>query len=300
MAVTWGERMLSVVHRCDAFNQRLSKDDCIPFCIGSEQYGLVREDCWRELAKFPDVFVVDGKEKVVKLSEQLGTVEKRTEKVNEILMKLREDEVFHCLKGWRNEMYPVSKSYHAPPVFLIERAGAGLLGIKQYGCHLNGYFHTDESLLMWISRRSLNKPTFPDKLDNLAAGGLPVGMKVKDNIVKECYEEAAIPTDVASRAISVGSISYFFEDERGLFPETQFLFDLELAPDFKPVANDGEVEQFYCWPLDQVKEEISSGSFKPNCALVVLDFLIRHGYVTADNEQLYEVLVTSLHRIHPF
>lgn len=46
--------------------------------------------------------------------------------------------------------------------------------------------------------------------------------------------------------------SYFFEDERGLFPETQFLFDLELAPDFKPVANDGEVEQFYCWPLDQV------------------------------------------------
>ena len=33
----------------------------------------------------------------------------------------------------------------------------------------------------------------------------------------------------------------------------------------------------------QVKEEISSGSFKPNCALVVLDFLIRHGYVTADN-----------------
>ena len=33
-------------------------------------------------------------------------------------------------------------------------------------------------------------------------------MKVKDNIVKECYEEAAIPTDVASRAISVGSIRY--------------------------------------------------------------------------------------------
>ena len=28
---------------------------------------------------------------------------------------------------------------------------------------------------------------------------------------------------------------------------------------------------------------IASGDFKPNCALVILDFLVRHGYVTADN-----------------
>lgn len=74
------------------------------FCVGKEQYGVVREDSWRELSKFPDVFLIDERDRTVKLNEQLQTPDKRTEKVNEVLVKLREDQVFHCLKGWRNEV----------------------------------------------------------------------------------------------------------------------------------------------------------------------------------------------------
>ena len=35
--------------------------------------------------------------------------------------------------------------------------------------------------------------------------------------------------------------------------------------------------------LYQVKDEIATDDFKPNCALVVLDFLIRNGFVSPDN-----------------
>ena len=53
--------------------------------------------------------------------------------------------------------------------------------------------------------------------------------------------------------ILFSSISYFFEDQRGLFPEVQFVYDLEVPRDFKPECNDGEVEAFYCWTIAEVR-----------------------------------------------
>lgn len=38
--------------------------------------------------------------------------------------------------------------------------------------------------------------------------------------------------------------SFFYESERGLFPDTEFVFDLELPPDFIPRNQDNEVEKF--------------------------------------------------------
>ena len=35
-----------------------------------------------------------------------------------------------------------------------------------------------------------------------------------------------------------------------------------------------------------MKEKIATDDFKPNCALVVLDFMIRHGLVTPDNGEV--------------
>ena len=46
--------------------------------------------------------------------------------------------------------------------------------------------------------------------------------------------------------------SYFYEDERGLFPECQFVFDLEVPESFTPVNADGEVESFSLMDVDQV------------------------------------------------
>ena len=43
----------------------------------------------------------------------------------------------------------------------------GLLGIRQYGVHMNGYIYdADNELKMWIGRRSPTKPTYPGMLDN--------------------------------------------------------------------------------------------------------------------------------------
>jgi len=45
---------------------------------------------------------------------------------------------------------------------------SGLLGVKQYGVHMNGYVKTkDGEYKLWIAKRSLTKATYPGMLDNM-------------------------------------------------------------------------------------------------------------------------------------
>jgi hypothetical protein len=55
-----------------------------------------------------------------------------------------------------------------------------------------------------------------------------------------------------------------------------------------------QVEEFMLWDLERVAGVISgSEEYKPNCCLVIIDFLIRHGYLTPE-EPGYLDLVRSL------
>ncbi len=54
----------------------------------------------------------------------------------------------------------------------IERAAATQFGVKAYGVHVNGYVESpSRGLCLWVARRSRDKPTWPGKLDHIAAGG---------------------------------------------------------------------------------------------------------------------------------
>lgn len=46
--------------------------------------------------------------------------------------------------------------------------------------------------------------------------------------------------------------SYTYEDEEGVFAESQFVYDLELPLEFKPRVGDGEVQDFYLMPIEKV------------------------------------------------
>lgn len=76
---------------------------------------------------------------------------------------------------------------------------------------------------------------------------------------------------------------FYFESERGLFPNTEFVFDLELPLEFVPQNADGEVQKFELLTAAQCIERILTPDFKTTSAPVTLDFLIRHGFVSAEN-----------------
>ncbi len=70
-----------------------------------------------------------------------------------------------------------------------------------------------------------------------------------------------------------------------------FLYDLRLPADFAPRNTDGEVEAFYDWPMEWVIETVrKTDEFKFNCALVVIDFLIRHGFIPPQHLEYVELI----------
>ncbi len=181
------------------------------------------------------------------------------------------------------------------PEFLIDREAAAWFGIRAYGQHINGFVRDRERLSMWIGRRSQSKRNFPGKLDHLAAGGLPYGIDLQENVRKECWEEAGIPGEISRAAQSVGALTYCRQTRHGLKPDTIFCYDLELSQDFCPQCTDGEVERFYLMDVEEVRERVrDSDEFKPNCSLVIIDFLIRHGQISPDAPEYVE-MIQALH-----
>ena len=48
--------------------------------------------------------------------------------------------------------------------------------------------------------------------------------------------------------------------------------------------------------VDEVRRAMAEGRFKPNCALYLVDFLVRHGIVTAQNAPDYRDILARLQR----
>lgn len=100
-------------------------------------------------------------------------------------------------------------------------------------------------------------------------------------------QEASIPLDISKNIISAGCVSFFFESERGLFPNTEYVYDLELPIDFVPFNADGEVQGFELLPANECLERVFSPEFKTTSAPVIIDFLIRHGFISPEKGKLF-------------
>lgn len=260
------------------------------FRVDGIEVGRVKDDFAAALGNFPDVFSVSGDG--VELAEGLSGFEQRTKAVDRVSRKLAERRV---IRGWREEQFPVATSFKSPALFHMERAAVPLFGVRAYGVHMNGFLGAGAGMKMWIGRRGLDRLMAPGKLDQIVAGGQPAGLSPRQNLIKESAEEASIPAELAGKAIAVGGISYCMERAEGLRRDLLFNFDLELPADFEPVNNDGEIAEFHLWPIEQVIETVrDTDEFKFNCSLVVIDFLIRHGFIEPDHAD-YAELVRGLH-----
>ncbi len=258
----------------------------MPFSVAGTGVGFVTPEFARVLSGFPDVFHVT--DAGVALADRLRGVEDRTAAMAGVLETLKSR---GHVPGWRGEHYGVGLSFGAADFFSMERAAVPLFGVIGYGVHLNGVVQQGDGLAMWIGRRSLSKPTGPGKLDQIVAGGQPAGLSVHENLIKESAEEADIPADLAAGAVPAGMVSYVTERAEGLRRDVLFVYDLVLPDDFTPRNTDGEIEDFRLMPLEDVIATVrDTDDFKFNCSLVVIDFLMRHGYIEPDHPDYMDIL----------
>ncbi|TXT12471.1 uncharacterized protein COLE_02881 [Cutaneotrichosporon oleaginosum] len=210
-----------------------------------------------------------------------------------------------ALAGWRDELYaiyasPRSAAFATPPrggwrnaAFACERAACAVWGFATFGVHMTAYEGEGGSMKIWVPRRSPTKATWPGMLDNTVAGGITAGMTPRDTMIKECDEEASLPASlVEARLRNVGLATYWYITKAGFLQPDRYLYDLPLPPrdsaDYVlPRPHDDEVESFHLMTVPEVIEALHRGEFKPNCGIILVDFLIRHSLITPENEPDY-------------
>jgi hypothetical protein len=278
---------LDRVNSCNVANT----DNYIPFIIDDRQTGWLKPDFAEHLSAWPEVFILD--QVSIRLTDKIQDFKTRSKTVDKILHDLIEKNV---IRNYLHEPYPVTAGDRSHAVMTLDRSAVPHFGLRSFGQHLNGFVRKSDGIYLWIARRARDRYIAPGKLDNMVAGGLPWHISLQQNLIKECAEEAGMDEYLTRQALPTGTVSYLAESEKGIKPDTLYCYDIELPDDFYPVCTDGEVESFELMPVRVVMEIIrESEDFKPNCNLVIIDFLIRHGLLDPDQTG-YAELVSSLHR----
>ena len=257
-----------------------------PFHMAGHSVGWMRTDTLPLLRRYDDIF--DFASGIVSLAEHFEDCTSRSEALMKVARDL--DAKDGVLPPWRDELYPVFADPTRPdftpngtalPLAHIIRSAVLFFGLPAWGVHLNGYVEDENGIKVWLARRGPSCFDFPGKLDNVVAGGQPVGLSIDDNLAKEAQEEASIEASLIAQASPEGSISCTVETPFGLSVGTTFVYDLKLPSGFTPRSLDGEVSEFLLLSTNEVMEMAATTAkvlyFKPNSALVILDFLLRHG-----------------------
>ena len=266
---------LDHIHACN----RWDPADFLPFAVAGERLGSVRRSFAEALAGLGKDFAVTGG--ALHWVSAPADFDARSQAMLAICQDLERRGLVSHLHG---ERYPVTPGRRDQARFLIDRACAPYFGVRAFGQHLNGFVRGDRGLELWVARRSASRRVYPNHLDHVVAGGLPWGVDLAENLRKECWEEAALPAEIADRARPVGAVTYCRDSDRGLKPDVIYCYDLEMPADVVPRCNDDEVSAFHHWPVEQVMETVrGSDAFKLNCNLVIIDFLIRHGLIGPDH-----------------
>jgi 8-oxo-dGTP pyrophosphatase MutT (NUDIX family) len=272
---------LSHILACNDFNL----DHFKPFVIEKTAYGWIKPEFEKHLSRWSDIFCISDSR--ILLNPKLSSYQQRSEAIAPVFKQLYKEKI---ISSWVGEPYPVTLKYKQPPQLEIERVACQYMGLKTFGVHMNGLVQKPDGVYVWVGLRAKDKPYFPGRLDQMVAGGQPIGISRKDNIIKEAAEEANVPLELANQASTQGQISYCMESSRGLVNTTLFLFDLWLPEDFVPVNTDGEMESFTLMPLAEMAQITdTTENFKTNCNLVNIDLLLRQGYIKQTHQDYKKI-----------
>ncbi|KAF4813010.1 hypotheticall protein [Colletotrichum tropicale] len=186
-----------------------------------------------------------------------------------------------------------------------------IFGILTTGAHLNVYKITKaKGFQVWVSQRPDTQPNFPGLLDQAAAGGFtPSHKTILECIEKEKKQESkGYPRhwrELIRQSPEIPTIQFFdVRDERwekgyaGLpEPGIRKAYDLRVN-DEKIKGKEGQT--FTLMGIDEIRESLLHGRWKPNSALVMIDFMIRHGLIENKIEKAEITRLLKLDRERQF
>jgi len=276
--------LLRHIHACNTYRP----ERFLPLFLGDVRVGLVRRDNAEVLRRFPRVIEV-GSDLLRILPRETGAaITAALDEVVEVLV------AEGLIAKWRDEVFAITPRWGEAPLFTLDRGAVSFFGVRAYGVHMNGYRRIRDRIWLWIGRRNPLKLVAPGKLDNLVAGGIGGGLGALQTLVKEAGEEASVPSAVIATAHAASAVTYKMEVPQGLRDDVLFVYDLETPDTFEPQNTDGEIVEFMLMEAREALARVrDTDDFKFNVSLILIDFALRHGLVTAEDPD-YLALVAGL------
>jgi 8-oxo-dGTP pyrophosphatase MutT (NUDIX family) len=237
----------------------------------------------------------------------------------------------------RRDFHPIHNTHADWQDLTMPVPARGVFGIVTIGVHLtmystrkvDGHEVVDR---IWVSQRARgDNVTYSGMLDQVVAGGMdPMDfideyLSPGETLRREAMEEAGLFLDLATKIMysmtdsgrrkPIGKVekapAITFYDCKGqdagrtseghLEPGVRFVYDLKLDDStFQPQSYESGSERFMALPIDEVKQTLHEKRWKPNCGLVMLDFLQRKGLIAKADEENYVSIEKDLHSPLPF
>ncbi|MEY3337497.1 MAG: hypothetical protein RL245_489 [Pseudomonadota bacterium] len=243
----------------------------LPFWVGGAIRGRLRRDVAQALAGFDGI---EAAEIGYKLRERGASKAARSRALQALALQLRK---LGLIADWRNELSALLDESGAE-IARCERGAFRSLGLQNRAVHVNGYRADGR---VWVARRSTLKRADPGKLDNLAAGGVSAGESPRRTALREAWEEAGVPANLARRVDFPGMvIRSVRETTFGVHDELVIVADLDLPQSFEPAGRDGEVSEFLCLTIAEAESALARGEFTVEAALALRESLERRGVAT--------------------
>lgn len=264
-----------------------------------EPFGYVHNRFVQQI-DWPEYWRIDPEKRLLTLIS-VPNIRTRSRLMNETLRINHESQKVPALAHWSKEDFPLYSS-SGQHVLTMNGSGVDMLGIVNFSVHMIGWLMTAEGVKLLVPRRSA-RMSYPRMLDNTVGGSLPVGEKPIDAMVRECEEEICLDAAYVRANIKpCGTNSFQLSITDSELPacqhQVQYLYEIELRRGIVPRIGDGEVGELHLMTIDEVREAMKNGEFKLSCNMTYLAFLIRHGYINAENEPDLPEICARLHRRH--
>ncbi|AGF48761.1 NUDIX domain-containing protein [Candidatus Kinetoplastidibacterium galati] len=176
------------------------------------------------------------------------------------------------IKKWNSEILDIiGPNYEV--LGHIERSAARLLGLKTRSVHMNSWLNNKE---LWISKRSSKKSINPGKLETIVGGLVSKGEKPEQSLIRECYEEAnLIENDILTKGKLYKILDIKKITDEGYQIEELLSQTSLLKKDFCPINNDGEVDSFQKFRIENITHEILSDNFTTESSIIILSDIIK-------------------------
>jgi 8-oxo-dGTP pyrophosphatase MutT (NUDIX family) len=174
---------------------------------------------------------------------------------------------------WRNEQLAVPNP-QGQVVATVERGAVRVLGITTRAVHLVGMAPDGR---MWVQKRSQTKPNNPGMWDTLMGGMVSAADSLPQALARETWEEAGLDVATLTGLVHGGHVDFSLPSREGggvgFMHERIDWFSAQVPPALVPNNQDGEVERFEAWTLDEVRQRMAQGLFTLEAGLVIAGFL---------------------------